>query len=200
MKDLKITFPSPCAENWDEMTPDGRNRFCARCTETIHDLSKYDYEEAIVLLKSDKETCVRAQLRLNGTIVLGSGPVRRATRIVAAVGASVGLMALTPPAYAKKRGPEGAIAGKVDYSWPTIWVTASGTDGKQHHGKTNRYGRYKIKHLPPGTYQIAFSDGDETNWNGGAVIVEDRKTVVRDTENPNPPIIVGMVKVERSDG
>jgi hypothetical protein len=200
MKNLRVSFLSPCREDWDEMTPEGRNRFCGQCAKTIHDLSQHSFEEAQVLLQSCDEICVRARLGTNGEIELRSGPARKARRIIAAFGVSVSLMATSASATAGKRGPEGTIAGRVDYSWPTILVTATSENGKKHIAKTNRNGRYKIKHLPPGTYQIAFSDGDTTHWTGDDAIVEDRKTAVRDTENPNPPIVVGLIQVDNTSG
>ncbi len=199
MEEIRVYFPKPCSENWDEMTPQGRNRFCGECAKTIHDLASYSFDEVDALIRSGEAVCVRARLGTGGAIALQNDPMRKARRIVATVGASVSLMAMCTPAYAGKRGLEGTIAGKVDYSWPSILVTATGPDGIRHSAKSNRYGRYKIKHLPPGTYKIAFSDG-ETDWNGADTVVEDRKTAVRDTENPNPPIIVGMIEIDRNAG
>jgi len=76
----------------------------------------------------------------------------------------------------------------------------TGPDGRQYTTRSKINGRYKIKHLPPGPYKIEFLEDEETRWSGGEIIVVDRKTVKHETTNPNPPIIVGVVTVERNDG
>jgi hypothetical protein len=199
MKDIRVSFPKPCREDWNEMTPEGRNRFCGECSKTIHDLRRYRWDEVDALLRSGEEVCVRAEIGKSDVVALRSDSMRKAGRIIATISASVGLASLSAPVFAGKRGPEGTIAGKVDYAWPQILVTATSADGTKHISKTNWKGRYKIKHLPPGSYKIAFYDG-ETDWVGPDAVVEDRKTAIRDTENPNPPIIVGMIQVELNGG
>ena len=199
MKELRVSFPKPCSENWDAMTPKGRNRFCARCAKTIHDLSAYSFDEAAPLLQAGEEICVRARLTRAGGVTLRSGSTGKRGRIMLAVAASIGMAALSNPALADKRDPEGTIAGTVVMGWRTL-VTVTGPDGRQYTAQSKINGRYKIKHLPPGPYKIDFLEDGETRWNGGEIIVVDRKTVKHQTTNPNPPIIIGVITVERNGG
>jgi hypothetical protein len=44
---MKITIPKPCHENWENMTPDEKGRFCAVCSKTVRDFSKVPDDEII---------------------------------------------------------------------------------------------------------------------------------------------------------
>ena len=46
MGDLRVSFPKPCDEKWQAMTPEGRARVCGRCDKAVHDLSLYSIDEA----------------------------------------------------------------------------------------------------------------------------------------------------------
>jgi hypothetical protein len=39
MKKLKLAVAEPCHENWNDMTPDQRGRFCAACQKTVVDFT-----------------------------------------------------------------------------------------------------------------------------------------------------------------
>src|SRR4051812_35882882 len=98
MADLRVSFPKPCGEKWDEMSPDGCNRHCARCEKTIHDLSRVTFEEAELMARSGREVCVRAEIGPGNTVMLKPG--RSTRRMVAMVGASMGIMAASGQAAA----------------------------------------------------------------------------------------------------
>lgn len=39
MKKFAIRIPTPCHEDWNDMTPQGKGRFCASCQKTVIDFS-----------------------------------------------------------------------------------------------------------------------------------------------------------------
>ncbi|MBO9497970.1 MAG: hypothetical protein J7496_02890 [Novosphingobium sp.] len=192
MHDLLVNLPQPCSEKWDDMAPKGCNRFCAQCSTTIHDFANYTFEEAEALLSSPEPVCVRAQLGNDRTVALrpsGNGKLRR---IVVAASASIGMIAMSSAAIAAKTGPEGVIAGMVYSADPKTRVTAIAADGTRYEVTTDRKGRYRIKHLPLGTYELEFSSG-ETVWKEAAAVVKDEKITYVNTGNPDAPIIVGVM-------
>jgi hypothetical protein len=190
MNDLPVIFPKPCSEKWDEMAQDGCNRFCARCTTTIHDLANYTFEEAEALLSSPEPVCVRAQIGADRAIVLQPGRSGKLRRMVVVATASVGLMAMSSAAIATKRGPEGMIAGIIYEMDERTAVAAIGADGARHEVKTDRSGRFRIKHLAPGTYQLEFTNANST-WSGETVVVHDERITYTNTSNPDVEYIVG---------
>ncbi len=55
---LTITVPKPCHENWEQMTPVERGRFCASCTKVVTDYSLMSDEELVkALRKKTENTC-----------------------------------------------------------------------------------------------------------------------------------------------
>ena len=55
---MKIHIPQPCAENWSEMNPTEKGRFCAVCQKEVIDFSKFTDEELKNFLgKSQVSTC-----------------------------------------------------------------------------------------------------------------------------------------------
>lgn len=75
----------------------------------------------------------------------------------------------------------GAISGIIDTAGTIrVWVTLTGTDGREYNMRTRRDGRYRFRHLPAGTYTIShdYCDGDEPAV-VETVVVRDRKVRVR---------------------
>lgn len=192
MSDLRICFPKPCSQKWEEMAPDGCNRYCSRCTTTIHDLANYTPDEGEALLASPEPVCVRVKLNGDPEVATRPGGSGKIRRIVISAAASAGLLAMSSAAIAAKDGPEGIIAGVVHGSYARIKVVAIGADGLRHEVTTDRKGRYRIKHLPPGTYDLEFSY-DEFLWTAKSVIVKDEKITYLNTFDPDAPIIVGVM-------
>ncbi|MDB4162089.1 carboxypeptidase-like regulatory domain-containing protein [Bacteroidia bacterium] len=57
---MKIKIEKPCNENWNEMTPDEKGRFCNNCAKSVIDFSILSDQEAIAVLSSSKgELCGR---------------------------------------------------------------------------------------------------------------------------------------------
>lgn len=57
---MKIKIDKPCNENWNEMTPDEKGRFCNKCAKSVIDFSILSDKESIDILSSSKgEVCGR---------------------------------------------------------------------------------------------------------------------------------------------
>lgn len=55
-----IDIPQPCAQNWQEMTPQGQGRFCGHCHKTVVDISDWDDQKLAAFYKKQTESvCVR---------------------------------------------------------------------------------------------------------------------------------------------
>lgn len=77
---MKITIPKPCHENWSDMTPEEKGKFCAVCSKTVHDFTGFSDEELVACFNSEENICGRFredQLGKNlnfsiaGTLALG---------------------------------------------------------------------------------------------------------------------------------
>ena len=199
MNDLRVSFPKPCSEKWDEMTPQGCNRHCERCATTIHDLAELTFDEAERLARSGRDLCVRAQIGPGGIVKLKQGYHPNARRLVATFGASVGILAASGQAAAA--APElGAIKGEVVGSCGGIMVSATAADGRIYHAKVGPSGRYKVKRLPAGPYKVTTEVGPESP-EASEVIVEAGRTAKLNLDNSiNYCVIVGMLKLDDSNG
>ena len=199
MGDLRLSFPQPCGEKWEEMRQrDGCNRQCSRCATTVHDLAQLTLEEAERLLSSGDKICVRAEMDATGAIALRSDRGRSARRMVAVMGASMGLFAMSAAAIAG--APIGAIAGNVKFNgYRNGVVTATGRDGIEHRVKTHDNGQYEIRDLPPGTYELLFTSlgGD---WVGRQIVVQSGKTATLNLDNRPREVIIGMVTIVPDEG
>ncbi|MBP1163361.1 hypothetical protein JOE44_000245 [Chryseobacterium sp. PvR013] len=77
---MKITIPKPCHENWSDMTPEEKGKFCAVCSKTVHDFTGFSDEELVTRFNLEENICGRFredQLGKNlnfsiaGTLALG---------------------------------------------------------------------------------------------------------------------------------
>ncbi|MFT3675311.1 MAG: T9SS type A sorting domain-containing protein [Chitinophagaceae bacterium] len=59
---LNLKIENPCTENWDQMMPDEKGRFCLSCTKQVIDFSKMTDQELIRFFKQNRETEVCGQL------------------------------------------------------------------------------------------------------------------------------------------
>jgi hypothetical protein len=200
MGDLRVTFPKPCPEQWDAMTPTGCDRHCASCDQVVLDLAELTIAEVEDHIASGAEICVRAQIDARGQIALKSNAWRDARRMFATVGAGIGLLTSGGAAVAGGKQPKGVIAGKVEnVDWGTR-VTATGADGKTYKANVKNNGDYKIKHVPPGTYSLTFIPSCGDPWDAGTSIVVAGKTTAKNTTAENKCIIVGLLEVEDNNG
>ena len=56
-----IYIPNPCSENWNEMNPEEKGRFCSVCSKCVIDFTEKNTLEIqqIITEKSDKSVCGR---------------------------------------------------------------------------------------------------------------------------------------------
>ncbi|WP_088399431.1 hypothetical protein [Flavobacterium oreochromis] len=59
MKNIKITIPQPCHENWNEMTPAEKGRFCAVCQKTVIDFTKSTDKQIAETFATTPQLCGR---------------------------------------------------------------------------------------------------------------------------------------------
>ena len=64
-----IEIDSPCPADWDAMTGDARERFCAHCNRHVHDLSVMSSGEvADLICRNAGDLCVRFDRAADGQI------------------------------------------------------------------------------------------------------------------------------------
>ncbi|PTX61617.1 carboxypeptidase-like protein [Kordia periserrulae] len=56
---LQISIPEPCHENWNEMSPTEKGRFCKVCTKEVIDFTSKSDEEIIHHIKKHNNACGR---------------------------------------------------------------------------------------------------------------------------------------------
>jgi hypothetical protein len=110
MQDLGVSFPEPCDERWEAMTPTGRHRACAKCDRVVYDLARYNVAGVEKLLRDEPNSCARATIDALGVIATKPERYGNIRRIVVAIGASAGLL-ISPPAVARDSSADGSIIG-----------------------------------------------------------------------------------------
>ncbi len=157
MGDIKVSFPEPCTEQWDAMTPRGCNRHCASCDKIIHNLEALTVEQAEALLEQNDEVCVRARVAPDGTVRTANGISPSSRRIVAAIGASLTLATAAcqtsgTPAVSQRY----EIKGHVQDGW--AWnATLSSSTGKSYSRVLRSDQNFRFSNLRPGTYTLSFT-------------------------------------------
>lgn len=195
MSYVRISFPRPCEEKWEEMAPAGCHRLCARCDKVIHDLSQLDFDEADALLRNSGDSCVRAQINGDGEIALRPARGGGARKMVIAIAATATLFAVAEPALGRQGRPQGAIVGTVEAFGLTVQVTATGQDGSSFRARVDRDGRYRIRRVPAGTYTLTFDPSCGENWTLENIVVGDGPTTVRRAGSPDACIVIGQASV-----
>jgi hypothetical protein len=59
---MKISIPQPCQENWNQMSPQEKGRFCSVCEKCVVDLSLFPDQKKIELIKTNPNICVKSNL------------------------------------------------------------------------------------------------------------------------------------------
>ncbi|MGS4346372.1 carboxypeptidase-like regulatory domain-containing protein [Myroides odoratus] len=68
MTKYSIQIPEPCSEDWNQMTPLEKGRFCAVCEKQIFDFSTYTKEELIKEVQRKGKLCGRVPTQFIHTI------------------------------------------------------------------------------------------------------------------------------------
>jgi hypothetical protein len=196
MPDLRVSFPKPCDEAWEAMTPSGCDRVCARCDHVVHDLREYTFDEAEALMRANPNSCVRALIGSDGAVALKAGRGGSKRRMVIAAAATASLLA-GAPAYAREGRPSGAISGRVvfctDYSTRAV---ATGADGRRFRARVHSDGRFRLKHLPAGTYTLTFETHGRQDQVLENVLVRDGETSSPNLDDGSQCVVIGLLSVE----
>ena len=56
---LRISIPDPCHQNWNQMQPNEKGRFCDTCKLTVVDFTKMSNEEIKTYLLNKSYVCGR---------------------------------------------------------------------------------------------------------------------------------------------
>ena len=198
MKELEVSLPGPCGENWDSMSPRGCNRHCAACDTVIHDLSEMTLEEAERLISASENACVRARIAPDGTVAVKHGQSTR--RIKAVVGGSLALAVAA--CQTTSVTPLYEITGAVSYG--------TRVDLLDHRGvvksmKASYGGEFRFDNLHAGTYTLrtynGCSDDPENRVEGIALGPDDGHLGDLDELRDKCPVIyVGLMVPMRSSG
>lgn len=193
MRDLRVSFPKPCDEPWEKMTPAGCDRICARCDKVIHDLSNYELAEAQALLRRDSETCVRARIDADGNVLLKPGRgMRRMVVAAATAGLAISVAGCVQPDHR-----DGSISGRVtNGDFHGGRVTMTGPDGSARTQRLRPGGRYQFSRLRAGTYTLAFKTECGDPWTVENVVVGRGETRQPDIEDPEPCLYIGQMRIE----
>ena len=160
MRDLRVTLPAPCDENWDSMAPRGCNRLCAACDTVVHDLSALTVDEADALLDSGEPVCVRASIGRDGTVKTAPSAGRSSRRMVASVGA--GLLLATAACQTPMLAPVSPryqISGQVQFGGWATSAQLKSSDGRTRSMRIRSDRQFRFVNLRPGTYSLTLGNG-----------------------------------------
>ncbi|MBX7220902.1 MAG: carboxypeptidase-like regulatory domain-containing protein [Blastocatellia bacterium] len=175
---------APCTENWETMTGDTRQRFCAECGKQVHNLSALTPSEArSVLVQNPVGVCTRFERDEAGEILFQPEAssqrlfTRRALSVAAGVmGTALSLSSPTlaqqpqtetrprqtaKPAQSNKKDAEPVAVLKATVIDPTQAVIVGATvilrfdkTGEMRKVTTDEVGSVTIRGLQPGTYSL----------------------------------------------
>ena len=199
MSHLQVSFPRPCGEKWQSMTPSGCHRTCGKCDNVVHDLTQYKVSEVEVLLREEPNSCVRALIDPSGMIVTKPETQNNLRRIMAVIGASTSLL-ISQPVAARDMRHGGAIVGQAFTFGFKTNVLAKDAMGNVFRSTVRSNGHYKIKNIPPGSYTLEFIPGCGDRWTIENIIVADGQVSVPDSPYNGGCIIVGRIETQDYNG
>ena len=59
MPKLEINIPKPCTENWNQMSPEQKGRFCGSCQKTVYDFTRLSDRAILEKIQSESSLCGR---------------------------------------------------------------------------------------------------------------------------------------------
>jgi hypothetical protein len=156
LSDLKVTFPNPCDQPWEAMSPRGCNRHCAACDTVIHDLAALTIEEAEALLAREHKACVRAEIGPGGVVRLKPSDRGTARRLIAAATASLALATAACQTVPDTAEPRYRITGKFPWKDQFYQAELTSADGRKWQGRREPgTGRFIFENLAPGVYVLS---------------------------------------------
>lgn len=161
---VTLSIPKPCHENWQQMTPAEKGRFCVACQKTVYDFTRATDREILTEFHKDKQLCGRFNpSQLNRELVI---PKQKSPLWLATTSALISFLGLASHnAYSQVKGnikteqtdkkvlgdtlklanQEFKISGTVsDASGPFPGVTIT-VKGQTESRQTDLDGRYSIK-------------------------------------------------------
>lgn len=99
MAHYTLQIPKPCSEDWNQMTPVDKGRFCAVCEKEVHDFSFYTKHELVQHLKREGKVCGRVPVQLIDTN-LKDTDLFSGIKLNGIVAAAINLVVLTTTATA----------------------------------------------------------------------------------------------------
>jgi hypothetical protein len=129
----RISIPSPCSADWDEMTGNEQVRFCQHCSKHVNNLSEMTRKQALEMVARSKgRLCVRYYRRPNGRVQTDGSmhnqlyQIKRRASLLA-TGAFTAVLGLASGVAAQTSAPaEESVSGSVlktdanDNALPTI--------------------------------------------------------------------------------
>lgn len=94
MAKYSIQIPEPCSEDWNQMTPLARGRYCAVCQKEIYDFSNYTQGELIQHIQREGKICGRIPTKYLDK-ELSESKANRGIGVQGIVAATINLLVLT---------------------------------------------------------------------------------------------------------
>jgi hypothetical protein len=194
----QIHIASPCTADWNSMSGDDRNRYCAECNKNVYNISELTRRQAESLIrKSEGDLCLLFYRRTDGTILTSDCPVgfaalrRRVTKVAGAIVSAV--LSCASPMFAQAPAPvqladaQTATGSLIVVAQDTLnqvlqsaEVTLAGAKGENpQQRKTDSLGRLEFAGLKPGVYSLkVFSPGFKSYMQENLIVRANEQTSV----------------------
>lgn len=168
-KPIQISIPTPCHENWEQMTAVDKGRFCASCEKKVFDFTNSSDREIASVLKNTENACGRFSLtQIDRELIL---PKDKSSIWIAASAAALSLLtvgtnkvlAQTPVNTEQHQNSNTRIIlGKVAPSRPMIKGTVSNPQGEVLPGAVIKIKNSSIEKQADldGRFSIEANSGD----------------------------------------